>query len=245
MNKRKIAIFVEGDTELIFVRHFLNTWYNYDANLLGFECYKLQSNNKNTVPYPIGDRNSENFYEIIIVGNDNSVLSKIFSRAEELGNSGFSSIIGLRDMYCEKYHKASSHGRVISASLNEKFISAAQKEISLSKLSNRQDIQLHFAIMEVEAWLLGMNRLPMLIETSLTAEDIKERLKIDMSQDPETSFYHPAVVLSNIFNLGGKSYDKHKNEIEKIISQLMREDFEQLYCSGKCQSFKQFMDAIV
>ena len=245
MNKRKIAIFVEGDTELVFVRHFLYTWYNYDANMLGFECYKLQSNNKHTVPYPVGNRNSENFYEIIVVGNDNSVLSKMLSRAEELGNAGFSSIIGLRDMFCDKYHQASSHGRVVSTSLNAKFINMAQKEISQSQLSNKQDIHLHFAIMEVEAWLLGMNRLPMVIDSSLTAVSIKESLDIDLSQDPEMTIYHPAVVLNNIYNLSGKTYGKHTDDTEKIISQLLREDFEQLYTSGKCQSFQQFVNAIL
>lgn len=245
MNKRKIAIFVEGDTELVFVRHFLNTWYNYDANLLGFECYKLQSNNKHTVPYPIGSRNSENFYEIIIVGNDNSVLSKMLSRAEELGNAGFSSIIGLRDMFCDKYHQASSHGRVVSTSLNAKFISSAQNAITQSQLNNKQDIHLHFAIMEVEAWLLGMNRLPMVIDSSFTVTDIKDNLGIDLSQDPEMSIYHPAVVLKSIYNLSGKTYGKHTDDTERVISQLMREDFEQLYSSGKCQSFQQFVDAIL
>ena len=245
MNKRKIAIFVEGDTELVFVRHFLNTWYNYDANLYGFECYKLQSNNKHTVPYPVGSRNSENFYEIIVVGNDNSVLSKMLSRAEELGNAGFSSKIGLRDMISDKYHQASSHGRVVSTSLNAKFINMAQKEISQSQLSNKQYIHLHFAIMEVEAWLLGMNRLPMVIDSSLTAVSIKESLDIDLSQDPEMTIYHPAVVLNNIYNLSGKTYGKHTDDTEKIISQLLREDFEQLYTSGKCQSFQQFVNAIL
>ena len=245
MNKRKIAIFVEGDTELVFVRHFLNTWYNYDANLLGFECYKLQSNNKYTVPYSIGSRNSENFYEIIIVGNDNSVLSKMLTRAEELGNSGFSSIIGLRDMFCDKYHQASSHGREVSTFLNAKFISAAQKVISQSQLSNKQDIHLYFAIMEIEAWLLGMNRLPMVIDSSLTATSIIESLGIDLSQDPEMSIYHPAVVLNSIYNLNGKTYGKHTDDAEGVISQLLREDFEQLYSSGKCQSFQQFVNAIV
>ena len=229
----------------MFVRHFLNTWYNYDANLYGFECYKLQSNNKHTVPYPVGSRNSENFYEIIVVGNDNSVLSKMLSRAEELGNAGFSSIIGLRDMFCDKYHQASSHGRVVSTSLNAKFINMAQKEISQSQLSNKQYIHLHFAIMEVEAWLLGMNRLPMVIDSSLTAVSIKESLDIDLSQDPEMNIYHPAVVLNSIYNLNGKTYGKHTDDTEKIISQLLREDFEQLYTSGKCQSFQQFVNAIL
>ena len=245
MNKRKIAIFVEGDTELVFVRHFLYTWYNYDANMLGFECYKLQSNNKHTVPYSIGSRDSDNFYEIIIVGNDNSVLSKMFSRAEELGNAGFSSIVGLRDMFCDKYHQASSHGRVISASLNDRFINAAQNEIVQSRFNNKQDIHLHFAIMEVEAWLLGMDRLPMVIDSSFTASDIKDELGIDLSQDPELSIYHPAVALNSIYKLSGNIYGKHTDDTERVISQLMREDFEQLYVSGKCQSFQHFVDAIV
>lgn len=245
MNKRKIAIFVEGDTELVFVRHFLNTWYNYDSNRLGVECYKLQSNSKNSVPYPIGSRNSENFYEIIIVGNDNSVISKMLARAEELGNAGFSSIIGLRDMFCDLYHQASTHGRVISTLLNDKFIHAAQNVIDQSKLSNKKDIHLYFAIMEVEAWLLGLNRLPIMIDSTLEATEIKEKLGIDLSQDPEKSIYHPAVVLKKIFELSERSYDKHTADAEKILSQLNREDFEQLYRSGKCQSFQLFVDAVV
>jgi hypothetical protein len=99
--------------------------------------------------------------------------------------------------------------------------------------------------MEVEAWLLGMNRLPMVIDSSLTAVSIKESLDIDLSQDPEMSIYHPAVVLKSIYNLSGKTYGKHTDDTEKIISQLLREDFEQLYSSGKCQSFQQFVDAIL
>ena len=38
MNNRKLAVFVEGQTELIFVREFLKKWYNYDANVVGFDC---------------------------------------------------------------------------------------------------------------------------------------------------------------------------------------------------------------
>ena len=99
--------------------------------------------------------------------------------------------------------------------------------------------------MEVEAWLLGMNRLPMVIDSSFIVTDIKDNLGIDLSQDPEMSIYHPAVVLKSIYNLSGKTYGKHTDDTERVISQLMREDFEQLYSSGKCQSFQQFVDAIL
>lgn len=42
MNSRKLAVFVEGQTELIFVREFLKQWYNYDANTVGFDCYSVK-----------------------------------------------------------------------------------------------------------------------------------------------------------------------------------------------------------
>lgn len=244
MNKRKIAIFVEGETELVFVRNFLNAWYNYDIRLLGFECYKLHSNQSHTVPFALGSRESENFYQIIIVGNDN-ITGKILSRAAALGRAGFTSIVGLRDMFCNAYHKHSPQGRTVSSDLNEHFIQIAHSTIESSGLPNRSDIHIHFAIMEIEAWLLGMDNILAIIDYSLNITDVHEQIGVDLSQDPEMNIYHPAVVMKKLFELTGKSYDKHTDDSEKIISQLMRADFEQLYHSGKCQSFHEFVDAII
>lgn len=244
MNKRKITIFVEGDTELIFVRNFLNTWYNYDANTLGVECYKLQSNQPNPVPYSIGSRNSENFYQIIIVGNDN-IASKVLSRAEELGKAGFSSIIGLRDMYCDAYHKHSPHGRIVSSELNDRFKQKIQETINYSQLPNKRDIHIHFAIMEVEAWLLGIENLLTYINSELDLLSVKEQIGLDILKDPETTIYHPAYKLEQLFALADKQYGKHTDVTEKLLSQLMRTDYEQLYCSGKCRSFHEFVDLIL
>lgn len=44
MNIRKIAVFVEGQTEYIFVRDFLCAWYEFDAKKLGLECYQFNGN---------------------------------------------------------------------------------------------------------------------------------------------------------------------------------------------------------
>lgn len=77
MNRRKVAVFVEGMTEQTFVREFLLKWYEYDAARLGIECYALRSDNQNESPFPWGDRSSENFYMILNVGNDKSVFSKM------------------------------------------------------------------------------------------------------------------------------------------------------------------------
>ena len=77
MNRRKVAVFVEGQSEYIFVRDFLCGWYNYDSSLLGIECFSLRSDRFHSVPYPFGDRESYNYYQIVNVGNDRSVLSKM------------------------------------------------------------------------------------------------------------------------------------------------------------------------
>ena len=68
MNKRKIALFVEGQGELIFLREFLFRWYQFDTNRVGVTCYSLQAQRFNPVPYPIGDEQSENFFQIGKIG---------------------------------------------------------------------------------------------------------------------------------------------------------------------------------
>lgn len=101
MNKRKVAVFVEGQSEYVFVRDFLCRWYNYDSSLLGIECFSLRSDRYNSEPYPFGDRESDNFYQIVNVGNDRSVISKMLKEAPRLQNACFHQIIGLSDMYSD------------------------------------------------------------------------------------------------------------------------------------------------
>ena len=99
MNVRKVALFVEGATEQIFVRDFLAKWYDWDGQKVGFNCYALHSDNEYDAPHPYGSTDSENYFQIFNVGNDNSVLSKMLDRSERLSNVGYTLIIGLRDMF--------------------------------------------------------------------------------------------------------------------------------------------------
>lgn len=146
--KTKIAIFVEGQSEYIFVRDFLCCWYEYDAAMLGIECLALRSESFNEVPYPFGNRNSVNFYQIVNVGNDRSVMSKMLKEAPRLKNAGFQLIVGLSDMFSDEYHKATEK-RTINQDITQRFIDARQ---AIIKCSPYKDIlRFHFAIMEVEA----------------------------------------------------------------------------------------------
>ena len=99
MNKRKVAVFVEGQTELVFLRDMVMKWYDYDAGMVGFDCISLLGQASKTVPFQYGSTDSENHYLFVNVGNDNSVLSKMLGRYQSMQSKGFNLILGLRDMY--------------------------------------------------------------------------------------------------------------------------------------------------
>lgn len=242
MNKRKIAVFVEGQSEYIFVRDFLCSWYNYDSSLLGIECFSLRSNHYNSVPYPFGNRESDNFYQIVNVGNDRSVISKMLKEAPCLQNAGFHQIIGLSDMYSDLYH-AQTKERRIDFAINQRFIEEHYKYLNESTQKNL--LSYHFAIMEVEAWILGMYQFLQRMDASLTPDFIKSKLQIDITSDPEKSFYHPAKVLDDIYHLVGRHYSKHLKDISSITSQFGRDDYSCLLKANRCNSFKEFVVDLV
>lgn len=242
MNKTKTAIFVEGLTEQVFVRELLYMWYDYDAARLGVSCYKLFSDHYVDAPYNIGDRDSEHFYQIINVGNDNTVLKTMIRQAQYYQNLGFLRVVGLRDMYSDQY-KRLAEGSHIDEALCERFITGVQSEIARQNWSSLLHMQ--FAIMEVEAWLLGMEDLFSRIDRALTVELVRTELEIDLNRDPETQYFHPAATLKKVLALGGITYDKHESDISSIMRLLTKSDFIRLLESDKCSTFKKFISVLL
>lgn len=244
---RKIAVFVEGQTEQILVREFLICMYQYTN--VGIECYSLRSDHLKSVPYHYPDndevfrRSQENFYMIIDAGSDNAVVSGISKRNERLYNEGFEKVIGLRDMFCDEYHKRTDN-RKIKREVNEFFI-AKQDEVK-SYIPHSDIVFICFAIMEVEAWFLGLPTLFTKIDPCLTVDYIKKELKLDLSLDPESTHYHPAKEMGRIYRLVGKTYDKHVTDVTSIVNKIDREDYEALINqAAKCFSFKEFAEIVI
>lgn len=231
MNVRKVALFVEGFAELVFVREFLLKWYEWDSAKVGFDCYTLHAGNQCEESYSWGDKDSENYFQILNAGNDNKVLSAMLDRAEGFHVAGYTLVVGLRDMFSQDYTNKTSlknKKRVIDPELNDKFIHGAQ--LAIQAKAKPIDIRLHYAIMEVEAWLLGM---PSYMEQ---LQDIT---------DPETEIYHPAAKLAELRGLEGLTYDKHREAINNIVGNLTKDDYLALLHSGRCQSFRKFVETLV
>ena len=239
---RKVAVFVEGQTELVFVREFLVKWFDYDCKKIGFSCYNLHNNEFCDTSYQYGDESSENYYLIVNVGNDNSVLGKILARMQFLVKRNYDIIIGLRDMYSDQYIK-DAKGREIKDDITQMHIDAVKEQITA--INDGDKIHFHFAIMEIEAWLLGMHQYLEALDSKLTTAYINENIGLDLNKDPETTIFHPAVELGRIYELVGKKYGKHDSDISAIMSKLTQDDFLDLATSDKCYSFYSFIKSLV
>lgn len=242
MNNRKLAVFVEGQTELVFVREFLKQWYGYDVNVVGFDCYNLLAKEFCDAEYKYGSEDSENYFMIVNVGNDKSVLSSIIGRLKFLRNKGFQLVVGLRDMYSSQYIK-DAHKHEIVDEVSRQHVESVKK--ILSDLEDGVFVDFHFAIMEVEAWFMGMDGFVERLDERLTRDFVCQNLNISLDDDPEKTLFHPAAELGKIYALVGKQYDKHKSDISSIMSLLTNDDFLSLINSGKCSTFKMFAESLL
>ena len=234
----KTAIFVEGQTELIFTRELILKFFEWQE--IWIECYSLfNDQDRNSVDYPYKSPDATYFFEILNIGNDSKVLSSILKREKYLLDQGFTKIIGLRDMYSKEYRELVKNRRT-NFSINQKFIESHQQTIS-AKSVDPDKIRFHFAIMELESWLLGIEDLFQRHNPILDCKKIKEECQIDLSQiDPETEVFHPATLIKSIMEIVGDGYDKKKGEVNKFMGQIEKHDFENLLKSDKCHSFNHY-----
>lgn len=234
---KKIAIFTEGQTELIFVRNFFLRVM--DPSKLSFDCYDLSGQK---VPYEHKNPYAEIHFLIVNVGCDEKVLSFMREREKDLIKTrGYEKIIGLRDMYGQEYTKHSP--RVINKQISNMIIERNNQTIKGMTYFDR--IKLYFAIMEIEAWFLGMYNLFQKIDSLLTVEYIKQKLGIDLkSVDPQKKFYKPSNQVRSIFQLCGREYKKKLNEVEGICCNMDSSSFDNATENNRCMCFADFYKEI-
>ena len=233
---KKVAIFVEGQTECIFIKESLRKLYNYSVSIEPIDLRK-----RTCSVHKVECENPLILFEILIVGNDEGVLSEICDRKDYLLKSNFSLVVGLRDMHSKKYKKKSY---IIDKNIIREFIDVSNEILKESFIDSNLQIKMVFAIMEIEAWFLGMYKILEKVDSRLTVDFIKENLHYDLKEiDPQQEFYKPSKDLNNIYNLVGKSYGKHLSEVESIVSKIDKNDLKELSENdSKCNSFKVFLN---
>ena len=115
---------------------------------------------------------------------------------------------------------------------------------ALAFYDNTGFIRLQFAVMETEAWFLAISDVFNRIDYRVDAQWLMDKAKIDTANDPETTYFHPFSRLEAVYSSISRTYSKHWDEIKEIIFKLTQSDFDMLYNSGKCQSFRDFSNAV-
>jgi len=237
--RRRIAVFTEGQTEQVLVRHIVLRVV--DNSKLGFLCLRISGKQHERVPYSYGDENSETYIVMLNVGNDESVITAVQDRKQGLTKKGFQ-IIALRDIYSEEYLRQA--GRCMKQSVVEKMIRS--KEEQFDKSTYGSQASLHFAVMEVEAWYLGMYELLEKIHSTLTADFVESKTGLKLADlDPQSKFVHPSSVLDSLLRLVGDKYKKNRKDAERFASLVTVEYLQTATGKGRCSHLKQFLATLL
>lgn len=205
----RIAFFVEGQTEQIFVNRLVK-------DILGPEhlniIQKQFSGGTNSPKQEIVRSRALSRrprYEVLIIncGSDNRVKSEILENIVNLRKRGYQKIIGLRDLYplpIEDLGKLEKGLRFLPDKLKNE---GAYFDIII-------------AVHEVEAWFLAETSHFRKVDKRLTGHFISKYLGFNpYTENPELRI-HPAKDLDDIYRLVGKSYTKRYWQVSKLVNRL-------------------------
>ena len=229
---KKMAIYVEGETELRFIDRLIREIAN-EKNLRIVLERAFGGGDRIARTYDVvadsGSGDDKNFYlRIINSGTDNRVGSDIRDNYEALMNAGFSVIIGVRDVYPLLLEDLPS-------------LRSGLRYYQLKSESVSVDFVL--GVMEIEAWFLAEHTHFPRIHPRLSASRIAALHGFDPSVDDMQLRPHPAIDLHNAYSLEGLAYQKTGSQIQRTVEAL---DYAEMYLEHKAKfpDFAVFMRVI-
>ena len=210
----KIALFVEGQTESIFISELIKQIFG--ENRVKIIIHKIQySNDLIRTETLITDRNEEYYFLIHNCGTDNKVKSNILENQHGLKQAGFKCIIGLQDLYNPQRRKQGINNKRFQESINKDIPQAIPSKINL-------------AIQEIEAWFIAEETHFQKISSYLTLEIINSIIGFNIQLEDTEIIPHPSVVLDKIYKAGKRKngYSKNQYAISDVIAKL---DYDNLY----------------
>jgi hypothetical protein len=207
---KKMAIFVEGLTELKFIDRLLREVVS-EKNL-EITHYQLRGGKKNSKRELVRISAKENScsskeYSVIIhdSGTDNRVASDVRDQYESLVRAGYSQIIGVRD---------------VRPDFSIDRIPILRRGLRYKMKTKPIDPLFVLSIMETEAWFLAEATHFLNIHPQLTTSRIVQSFGINPERDDMQLRPEPAQDLSRIYGLEGHEYNKRSDNIQRTIDAL-------------------------
>jgi len=196
----KLAVFVEGYTEVVFVERLIEEIAGQNNVLIEHKIIRGGSRVPRMMSVIRGARpnTGQNYYVLLFdCGGDELVKTRIREEHENLTRAGYSRLIGIRDV------------RPIPPSDIPKLEAGLPKYIR-TKLA---PVTFILAIMEIEAWFLAEATHYSKIEPSITVAAIRATLGFDPENDDMAQRLCPADDLNACYAIGGKAYVKYKAKV--------------------------------
>lgn len=229
---KRIAFFVEGLTEQLFIEKLLNEIF--DQKKIAIEVKKIKGGKRipialTTISTPIISQTTNYYILIYDCGGDGNIRSYIMDQRAGLLKAGYSKIIGIRDVYPD-FSRSDIH----------------KLQYGLNFKLPQKDLQTKFilSIMEIESWFLADENHYPNINSVLTRDFISQNSGFDPSTYNTQLFNEPANKLNEVYNLVGDSYVKENSVITRTVESL---DYANLYFEvhKRISSFKELIDEII
>ena len=224
----KLAVFVEGQTEQIFTEKLLielagrNNIYIEKSYLTGGKKYPRKGLHFKSV-----NNDRKYFAYIVDCQSDSTVKSDIVDNYDSLIREGYSSIVGIRDVY----------------PIDRTEIPNLKSGLSYRVKTKPFTPVFILSVMEIEAWFLAEYTHFERIHEGLTIDRIQAEMHFDPSQENMELRDRPSQDLHQIYALEGLAYTKRKNHTERTVAAL---DYAEIYLglSSKVQAIKEFTSEI-
>lgn len=237
---KRIAFFVEGETELAFIEKLLREVAGRknivirSVKLVGGSQSSPRITQILAIPSPALEKAASYEALIYVSGADNRIVSDILERHKGLEQQNFTKIVGLRDLRGKQNDRFLTHNDL--PNLERAFKVAERRCLPLY-------VKIVVAVMEIEAWFLAETNHYECIDSRLTQAKILANIsKIGFNpyQDNLTLRLEPAEDLAEIYQLVGKNYSKKRRGRERTTNCL---DYANVYL-GLVQKITQLNELI-
>lgn len=213
---RKIAFFVEGFSEMLFIERLITEIAG--AHKVVVEQRQIRGGK--TVPRQVAivkissaDENIGYYVLIVDCGGDHQVKTRMLEEHEGLTKEGYEQIICIRD---------------VRPDFTREEIPQLERGLKMYVKGSLAPVDFILSTMELEAWFLADFSHFEKIDPQISTEEIEKLINFHPERDDPTLRDEPANDLRKCYALGGKTYEK--SEAKRTIDSL---DFLYMYTDMK------------
>jgi hypothetical protein len=205
---KKLAIFVEGLTEQILVRHMLKAVL--DRNRIAIQTVKITGGHNVRMSFTVMraahvDQLTDYYVLIYDCGGESNVKGYLLSQREKLVANGYTRVLGLRDVYPNFVREE---------------VPKLLRGLNYRLPQKNAYTHIYLAIMETEAWFLGEYRHLSRISGRLTPKFIEKHLGFNPSTQNMEERDQPAHDMKAVYQLAGHDYTKKRDRLNAVVSKL-------------------------